>query len=441
MISKTLIFLPVILVLTFLPLFAQDIEAPVWTLEQCLKQALENNPQVRSSHFTVQESEARVDEVRAGFYPTLNINGSAGRHSFESPGQSGFSNKDSYDTGIYARYPIFEGFRTLAASQAAKASFQADQSQYRQDQDGLILNVTEAYYRLLQAERLVEVAQQSLKRAQVHLDYAGARFEAGLAARSDILKAKVEQSNSQLALIRARNAQLAAAGRLNVQLGRPAHHAIQIRDDLEAQMFSSPKDSLALRSNTEELIDAALQSRPELVKIEQNLKAQQAAVRMARSEYFPTISLNASYDYSGEAPSDLQASSYVGVSVSFPLFSGFARPARVAQEKWRLESLSQQQQALRLQVSLEVWNALLAFKEAAERISNTRIFYDNSLENLRIAEGEYKEGVGSMLDVIDAQTALVTAEESHIEALADFQIARAALERAVGRHDIEEMLK
>jgi len=96
---------------------------------------------------------------------------------------------------------------------------------------------------------------------------------------------------------------------------------------------------------------------------------------------------------------------------------------------------------LRLQVSLEVWNALLAFKEAAERISNTRIFYDNSLENLRIAEGEYKEGVGSMLDVIDAQTALVTAEESHIEALADFQIARAALERAVGRHDIEEMLK
>jgi outer membrane protein len=288
--------------------------------------------------------------------------------------------------------------------------------------------VTEAYYRLLQAERLVEVAEQSLKRAQVHLDYAGARFGAGLAARSDILKAKVEQSNSQLTLIRARNARLAAAGRLNVQLGRPAHHAIQIRDDLEAQMFSSPKDSLALRSNTEELIDAALQSRPELVKIEQNLKAQQAAVRMARSEYFPTISLNASYDYSGEAPSDLQASSYVGVSVSFPLFSGFARPARVAQ-------------ALRLQVSLEVWNALLAFKEAAERISNTRIFYDNSLENLRIAEGEYKEGVGSMLDVIDAQTALVTAEESHIEALADFQIARAALERAVGRHDIEEMLK
>ncbi|MDW7679259.1 MAG: TolC family protein [bacterium] len=427
----------VIFAMSLTPLLGQTMEKPVLTLEQCLNLAFDHNPQLQSYQAAVEEAAARTVEVRSGFYPSVNFNAAAGR--YESEDKTG--SRDNYQATFSARYPVFQGFRTSASYKAADANYKANQSQFLQEKSDLRLKVTEAYYRLLQAERLVQVAEQSLKRGQLHLDFANARFNAGLASRSDVLKTKVELSNTNLALIVARNAKLAAAGKLNVLLGRPAHSSIEIKDDLEGRTFSVFIDSVALRQNVDWLIEAAFRSRPDLRKIEQQLVTQQAALRIARSDYFPTLSLEANYSYSGEATSDLQGSSYIGANISLPLFSGFSRPAQVAQEKWALQSLSQQQQAVRHQVSLEVWNAFLEIKQASERIVDSQIFYENSLENLHISEGEYREGVGSMLDVIDAQTALVTAEKSHIEALADYQIALAALARAVGRDDIEEILK
>ena len=103
------------------------------------------------------------------------------------------------------------------------------------------------------------------------------------------------------------------------------------------------------------------------------------ALLIARSDYFPTLSLDANYTYSGETTSELQGSSYIGAGISFPLFSGFARPARVAQENWALKNLTQQQQGLHQQISLEVWNAFLGVKEANERIMNAKIFYEYKL--------------------------------------------------------------
>jgi len=432
----------VIVFLAAMPLLAQELETPFLTLEQCLKIAIENNPQLLASHYLVQESEARVDEVQSGFYPTFDINASASRSYYKAKISSGgLTNQDNIKAGIYARYPIFQGFQTIALSEAVKAGFQASQAQYRSNEEELALNVTEAYYRLLQAVRLVTVAEKSLERSQIHLNYANARFETGLASRSDILKAKVEHSNAQLALIRARNVHLAASGQLNGLLGRKAYQSIRVVDNLESNVSAIQQDSLAVRLVVQRLFEVASQSRPELRKMEQQVKAQQAAIRMAKSDYFPTVFLDGNYSYSGEATSNLQGSSYLGLSLSFPLFSGFARPARVAQENWALRGIEQQHLALQLQISMEVWNAYLSVKEAAERITNTKIFYENALENSNIAEGEYREGVGSMLVVIDAQTALVTAEESYIEALADYRIALMALERAVGAKNIEEKLQ
>ncbi|MFZ5517456.1 MAG: TolC family protein [Candidatus Zhuqueibacterota bacterium] len=430
---KELALIWMTIILTAIPIFAQQSEPPLLTLEQCLSIALENNPRLLASHSSVQESEARVDEMRAGFYPMLDFNASASRSFYEiKTGSSGSTTLDNMRAGIYAHYPIFQGFQTVASTKAAQAGYQASQAQYRSDEAELALNVTEAYYRLLQAERLATVAEKSLERAHMHLSYANARFETGLASRSDILKAKVEHSNAELALIRARNVHLAAAGQLNGLLGRKAYHLIRIVDNLDSDVSGIHRDSLLVRPVVQRLVEMAYQSRPELRKMEQQVKAQRSAIRVAKSDYFPSLALDGNYTYSGDATSNLQGSTYIGLSLSFPLFSGFARPARVAQENWALHGIEQQHLALQLQISIEVWNAYLAVKEAAERIGNSKIFYENALENSSIAEGEYREGVGSMLDVIDAQTALVTAEQSAIEALADYKIALANLNRTTG---------
>ncbi|MFO7914543.1 MAG: TolC family protein [Candidatus Krumholzibacteriales bacterium] len=419
--------------LSFSHLHAQQSNTPVFKLNHCIEIALKNNPQILASGLTVEESRARIGEVKAGYYPTLSLSASGSQSTWENgTGGTGKTSMDNWSGGLSARYPIFQGFKTVARENAAKANFQANGAWHKTNQQDLVVRVTEAYYRLLQLERLVQVAEQSVQRAQKHLDFSNALFNTGLASRSDILKAKVAQSDAQLAMIRTRNAHLAARGQLNLQMGRAVQLPLKIVDDLETA--ASPADSsFGFNENRfEKYLQRAFKNRSELERINQQIRAQQANIRFARGDYFPTFSVEGSYSYAGETTSDLNASSYIGLSLSVPLFSGFSRPARVKQENLALRNLEQQQESLCHEIGAEVWNAYLQVKEAAERVSNSRIFYENALESRNIAEGEYREGVGSMLDVIDAQTAFVTAEQTLIEALADYKIALAVLDRAAG---------
>jgi len=426
--------------LSFFPLRAQQSNTPVFTLNHCIEGALKNNPQILVSGLTIEESRARISEVKAGYYPALSLSANSSQFtSGNGTSGTGTTSKNNWSGGLSARYPVFQGFQTVSAVKSAEANFHANQAQHQTNQQALVVSVTEAYYRLLQAERFVQVAEQSLQRAQMHLDFSNALFNTGLASRSDILKAKVAQSDAQLASIKARNAQLAARGQLNLQMGRAVQLPVNIVDDLETAGSFADSSFILDEGQFEKHLQIAYQNRPELERIGQQIEAQQANIRFARSDYFPTVSVDGSYTYAGETISDLNASSSIGLSLSVPLFSGFSHPARVSQENLALRNLKQQQESLRQQIGVEVWNAYLQIKEAVERVANSRIFYENALENRNIAEGEYREGVGSMLDVIDAQTAFVTAEQTLIEALADYKIALAPLDRAVGVENIKEV--
>ncbi len=418
-------------------LSSQENNTTVFTLNACIEAALQNNPHILGSGFTVDQSRVQINEARAGFYPNLSFSASGS----QSTRENSLTSKENWSSGFSAHYTLFQGFKTVASVNAVKANYHASRAQHESNQHELIMMVTEAYYRLLQSERLVKVAVQSVQRARLHLDFSNARFKAGLANRSDVLKTTVELSDVQLSLIRARNVKLSAQGQLNIQMGRAVHLSLEIMDDLETSNADLDSSSLNIEDQFNKFLKMAFQNRPELDKLERQIKAQQANINYARGDYLPILSLDGSYTYSGETMADLNSSSYIGMSLSFPLFSGFSRPSRVEQENLALHNLQQQQESVRQQIGLEVWNAYLQVKEAVERIANSRIFNENALENRNIAEGEYREGLGSMLDVIDAQTALVNSEQTLIEALADYKIARATLERAVGMKNIEEILK
>jgi len=417
--------------------FPQRLEKGKLNLKQCIEIALKNNPQILASQIGVAELKKKIPQARAGFYPSLNLNANASRLSAQ-PGYNAGKTGDNYNTGLFMRYNIFQGGKSVASVHAARFNYDAGKSGYKISQQDLVLTVTEDYYRLLQAEQFTKVAEKSLQRAQRHLDFANARFKNGLASRSDILKAKTEQSNAKLDLIRARNAVAMERGQLNNALGQKVSLPIKIFDDLsEAALDETPEN----QNKFQTFVEQAFKMRPELKKIKAQLLAQKSIIRLAKADYYPNVSMDANYNFNGAEVSQLYQSNYIGLSVSLPLFSGFSRPARVAQEKLQLRVLEQQTASLRQQISLEVWNAFLALKEVKERIVNTQVFLKDVRENLDISEGEYKEGVGSMLDVLDAETTFVAAEQRWIEALADYKIARMVLQRAVSGKYFEEILK
>ena len=417
-------------------IFPQQLKDGKLNLKECIEIAIKNNPKILAAQLGVSESKEKIKEENAGYYPSLNLQADAGKFSTQTNLNKGQNN--NYDAGLSLHYNLFQGGKTLESVHAARYNYEAGKYGYISSRQDLVLSVAEAYFKLLQAEHFTGVAEKSLQSAQSHLDFAKARFKNGLASRSDILKAKTEQSNAKLDLITARNSVLIARGKLNNTLGQNVSLNIKIVDDLNNTAI---QDTVKNWNRFKALVDEAYEKRPELKKIESQLQMQKSIIRIAKADYYPTVSLDANYNYSGANLSELYNSNFIGFSFSMPLFSGFSRSSKVTQGKLQMNVLEQQVESLRQQISQEVWNAFLAIKEVKERIVTTRVFLKDAGENLNISEGEYKEGIGSMLDILDSETTFVTAEQRYIEALADYKIAQINLRRTVSGNYFEEILK
>ncbi len=424
--------LPLIFAVFFLfnqlPADTQPEAAPVLTLEECISLAVRSNPDFLASAYTVEESRIGTREARSEFYPSVNLNARGNIYSNRQDELRGQTvSYSQYNAGISAQYYLYQGGRKTAVYEAAKSAYQAAVSQHRSSLHDLILNVSQAYYRFLQARHLERAARQALERAEYFLEFAQARFDAGVVSRSDILQAEVERSNAELSLIRARNTGLFASGVLNIFIGREAHLPLNIFDNLEEPEVTER------RLEFEPLLARALEQRPEIADAEARIAAQKSNIRTARSNLYPWVSADTGASLFGSSRSSGSGSGwFAGVSINFPVFTGFANQARIAQEKTALTILDKQMTALKQEISQEVWNAYLDLKESEERLDNTAVLLASAKENLAIAEEEYREGTGSMIQVIDAETALVAAEESRIEALADYKIALAVVERVTG---------
>jgi outer membrane protein len=397
-------------------------EKKVLSISDCITISRQNNPYFAAQTHDVAAAKARIAESRGTLLPTVIGSGGYSRYS-EALSNNGTA---SYSVGIRISQPLFQGGRLWSSLSMAKFNFRAANYQYQTVLQNLILDVKQSYYELLQKQRLVEVAEKSMAKVKIYLQAAHERFRLGLSRQADVLKMEVELSTNELNLIKAKNAVMLAQGKLNNAMGFPVNWSIKIVDNLEHVNI------LDNEATPDSLIRQAWSNRSELHRIQAQVQAQQAAITLARSEYLPSLNADAAYDWIGSVPSELSKSWHVGLSLSISLFNGFSSRARVSQQKAQLQSLLKEQDGLHQEVSLSVWSVYLKIMEAKEKIGNTQKLVENARENLRIAEGEYKEGLGSMLELIDAQTISVTAEESYISTLADYQIARANLDRMLG---------
>lgn len=392
------------------------------SLENCIKTGLQNNPGIQSSQLFVEENKTKVDEAHSGYYPTVSMNSNAATYS----NNNGSQRYENYNTGISASYNLFNGFRTKAGYNAAKDNYEANIFQHESIKQDLVLNIIYAYYKTLQAERFLKSAEEAVKNSQLHLEFAIARNKAGMATRSDILKSEVELSNAELEKIKAANTLLAAKGNLNQLMGLPSNHPTEIVDDLSE-----------LEENTEQsydlLLAEAMSSRTEVKRFQSLLNAQQNYIQVAKGDYYPGLSANANYNFAGTEISGMQQNWWLGMTLTIPVFKGFSTKARVIGEELALKGLEKDLNALKQQIGQEVWNAFLAVNESTDKIETSAKGLESARENLSIAEGEYKEGIGSIIQLTDAQTTFVTAEQNYIRSIADYKIALAELERTIGK--------
>lgn len=424
-------------VLTLVPsAFAEDIirKGELLTLERSIQIALVKHPSVLAGQGAVDINRARKGQAESAYYPQIDAN--AGYTRFQpstiSTGTTTVGLRrvetshsfEQYNTGLSARQTLFDFGKTRTNVNIQKLNIEASQADLSNTEEQVILNVKQAYYELLRAKRNRTVAEDTVKQFEQHLAQARAFYEVGTKPKFDVTKAEVDLSNARLSLISAENAVRIAVVSLNNAMGVPEAPEYQIEDNLSFQKYEI---------TFEAAVDKAYANRPELKSILAKKKASEEAVSLARKGYYPFFSGNADWTWAGAGGDFATGDGWnAGVTLSIPIFSGFLTKNQVSEAKANLVILTANEEALRQNVFLEVQQNVLNLAEAEERIATAELTERQATENYEIATGRYAAGVGNPIEVTDAEVALVNAKTSYIQALYDYKIARAGLEKAMG---------
>ena len=404
------------------------------TLQEAIDAALAQHPTLRVGEATVDAAQERVRQQVAGYLPRgayvynytrkkQAITAAVGGVQAGQPARATSQLFNFNSTNFSMSQLLFDFGRTLDSIRAAIASVEASNADLDTTRQTVILNTKQAYYSVLANQRLLQVADETVRQNQKHLEEAQARFQVGLAPRFDVTQARVQLSTAQLNQVTARNNVALARETLRTAMGVTGPFPFVLVDTLQ-------RGTLTL--NDEALLTQAYTHRPELQSIQAQQRAATEQVSALQKQYLPSITGNAQYNWSGrEYP--LQQGWLWAVTLTFPLFDDFQVVGQVGEAKANLRGLQAQEDNLRQQIALEVRQSFLNVQQAEESIGVSEQTVGQAQENLAIAEGRYAAGVGNIIELTDAQVLLTSAQANNIQALATYKTAVAQLEKAINQ--------
>jgi outer membrane protein TolC len=413
----------------------QPADPNLLTLDEAILIALGNHPNLRAARERVAAQQAVVGQQMAAYYPTVNLSNQY-RTSQSSTSGGADSAADSFSSQANFNFILYNFGKREGAVEAARETLNALGYNYRTAIDSVILGVKQAYYGYLQARAIVTVRDETIKNRELLVNQARGFYEVGTRARIDVARAESNLYTAQADLIAATNA---------VQVGWVTlKNALGLRELPERPLVEE-----AIITNIPYTLDEAREiayvTRPELKSFESQRKAQDQNIATARRGHLPDFIFDAAYgrrhvsDDSGVRNGGsrdtfpLQPTWSAQLSLNIPIFDGFRTTNRVEENLHNYYVIKAQEEQQRQQVALDVEQAYLRMVELQERIKANEAAARAAKENLDLANGRYEVGVGSIIEVTDAQTLYTDAQTTYIRALYDYRIAEAQFTRAIGR--------
>jgi outer membrane protein TolC len=403
----------------------------VVSLEEALAVALESQPQIQARLYDYAAARFRVDQAFAPLLPQLSATLS-GQHSSStvlttSAGgttiavQSTRSLEDTFLGQVQLSQLLFDFGKTVASVDAARKLAEVSRFDVELQRQLVTLAVKEAYTNTLFAQRLIKVQRQALERADLNLKSVRGFFDVGTRPKSDVVRAEVDVANARVDNIRADNAERVARVALNTSMGIPANTKFELVDNLVYVKVTDPD---------RDLVAEALSQRPEYTQAKLRIESSESLLKRTFRDFFPDVVGTGSY---GGVRSTLDPSWTAGIALNWSLFDGGSRLSRYREAKANLEASQARLKSIELDIAREVEQARSTVLETDERILAAQAAVASAQENFRLVQGRFDAGVGTILDLTDAQLALTQAQNAEAQALADFRIALARLERALGR--------
>ena len=408
------------------------------TLQESIEIALQKNPTLQAAQSAIKEAKYRRMAAVSDFLPQVSTRYSYTRLDeapyfgvppFIPPTQVG--TKDIYNWTSTVTQPVFTGGALINNYLLADLGVDTAKVEFERTRLDLILSVKEAYYGVLTAEKGVEVAQQAVAQLESNLSVAQAFFDVGMTAKNDLLQVEVSMAQARQYLIAAQNV---------LEMTKAVFNTLLRRDINEAVMLVEILEYIPMTINMDRFIEEAYQERPELKVGELGVKSAKRGVGLAASGLFPQAHIVFNYEREGDDYTvngsrfepDADSWSVMGVAQWNVWDWGKTwwgigeHKAKVFQAQCALEEIKDG-------VRLEVHGASLALTEAEKNIQVAETAVSQAEENFRTNEERYKGQVATSTDVLNALTLLTQARTNYYKALSDYNIAKARLQRAIGR--------
>jgi outer membrane protein TolC len=410
------------------------------TLDAAIETALANNPEVSASGFDAEAAKARKDSALGALFPRISTEGGYTHYLDDQRlvparynGEPGVFGDDIYSADAVIRMTLFAGGRLINEMRAADLLRQSAERRTNRTREELVFNVTSVFYGILAQERLVSSLIFSKSALEAHLKRVKDLIDAQKAARVDQLRTEVRLSDITQKLVRERNAMTVQRRVLGNFMGME-------NTSTTLPLAGTLENALSELIPLEDHLSSAFERRPDYQAARKELEAQARRVDVARAGHSPIVSLFGSYGGRWAAnPTDNNAGldesedvGRVGLNVELPIFEGGRIQARIHEERAKLAAAQERLRKLELQIRLDVETAQLNMTSAFERVQTTEKAIEQARESLRIEREKYELGKGAIMDVLDAQSALLDAETNYYRALADFNVARAQLQLATG---------
>jgi len=422
------------------------------TLDEAVKIALEKNNLLRAKREEVKEKFYDYRMAKAHLLPKVDLYSEYNKTTdppyavmnrmevkkldmmgtdFNDPGKS-----QLFKTGLKVTVPIWLGGKLRAAVDLTKKEVKAAKEQLKRDENSVVYDVVKAYYSVLTAKAFLETAQLAVRDAERHLKDAEAVYRAGVGLKSDVLRAKVYLEQMEENLVKAKSNYSVALRALAVAMGEFPKGGITVDGDLTYRPFNF---------NLDELIETAIKNRPELKELKVRLSQAKDMEKMAKADFLPQFgAFGEVFSADDTAPWNKENSSWmVGVRASLNLFNGGEKLYRLRKSRIARLKVKEYEERAKKGIAFEVSRAYYDFLSARKRVELARAAISSAQESLRIVEKRYRNGLATMTELLDTQTALNQARSNYVAALSAYRQAVAEVYYAAGilpkrYHDLVE---
>lgn len=409
---------PAVLFAATVPAVAQD----MWTLDRCIEYALENNNDVRQQQLQVESGKINVNSAKMSRLPDLSASLGGNVYFGRGPSRDGTyidNSQLSGSFGVSTSIPVFQGLKIKHEVDRSKLDYEAAVHQLDLVRENISLQIASYFLQALYTKELVRIAESRLEASTSQLELARGRYESGKASRSDVIDNESVVASDKASLTQSKNNYILAELDLRQAMNLP--DSVDFEPYIELSECGLPE--YRLLPSLQEIYASSLLLHPSVKVAEMNLESSRAALKSAKSSYYPTLYFTAGYGNSAfsnltdrSLNSDFwtqlanNGNEYIGLSLSIPIFSrnnvrNSVKLSQISVRSYEI-ALNESQKALKKEIEQAYWGAVTAYDAmvaAKKALDAARTAYENELV-------KYESGKSGVYDYINARTALDQAE-------------------------------